>query len=745
MGVVWLARDEKLDRPVALKFLPETLFMDAASRDELKRETRRSLELTHPNVVRIYDFVEDDEAAAISMEYVDGESLSSLRVARQHRCFEAEGLAGWVTDLCRALDYAHSSALVIHRDLKPSNLMVSAGGILKVTDFGISCSLQNTAARVSAWASSGGTLGYMSPQQLRGDLAAPSDDIYAVGASLYELLTSKPPFYSGDLSLQIRTVEPETMTVRRQQLGVVGEPIPARWEETVAACLAKNPAQRPASAADLAERLGLGLMVSWRSQESPEMMTVRSQPGSAESGPTRLWAWLSRGKRPTVLAAALAGTALLAAFLMMSSPRRPATAAPAHAGVAPPDSTPSPSGRPGGIMIKTDPPGALVTAGTKTAVSPAAIGDLAPGATLLRVELDGFEPEILPAEVRANEFTNLGVIVLRRSSGTLELLSEPQDAAYTLLSEKGDAVIREGFTPDTVSKLPTGSYRVRFERRGWPAEEQVLTVERQTTSTAERRFGEGELQVTTDPPGAEIALGSQVLGRTPLSVRLPSGPHGPFIASLEGWEPSTFDAAVRHDAAVALPPIALRPASPKLAISTHPPGIPFRLFSGAVESPNSAAVRASGSPSTLEGLAPGPYRVVFDAAPWPSRSSALEMAGRGITRFHQSFPHGTVKVESLPPGAEVFIGEASIGETPLEIPLPPGPHSLVAELRGRAARPKVVSVVENQEQVVRFDFRGNESAAPRKPTRPRKREEESGLTKISRSIKTFFSGDKAKR
>ena len=80
MGVVWLARDERLERDVALKFLPEAVHFDAGALDDLKRETRRCLDLTHPNIIRIYDFVTDQQAAAISMEYVDGKTLAALRI-----------------------------------------------------------------------------------------------------------------------------------------------------------------------------------------------------------------------------------------------------------------------------------------------------------------------------------------------------------------------------------------------------------------------------------------------------------------------------------------------------------------------------------------------------------------------------------------------------------------------------------------------------------------------------------------
>src|SRR6202171_316300 len=131
MGIVWLARDDRLNRLVALKLVPESVSLDASAQEDLKRETRKSLLLTHPNIVRIFDFIEDEHSAAISMEYVDGATLSSLRVRKPSKCFEVEEVAPRVASLCNALTYAHESAGLVHRDLKPANLMVNSRAELK--------------------------------------------------------------------------------------------------------------------------------------------------------------------------------------------------------------------------------------------------------------------------------------------------------------------------------------------------------------------------------------------------------------------------------------------------------------------------------------------------------------------------------------------------------------------------------------------------------------------------------------
>jgi TPR repeat protein len=258
MGVVWRARDEELGNLVALKFLPEIVARDEVAVDELKEETRNALRLTHPNIVRIYHFERDGTIAAVSMEFVDGAALSRLRLAQPGKAFSAEELAPLVVQLCAALEYAHGEAKVVHRDIKPANLLVTPDGRLKIADFGIARSLADTQTRLSGrTVGTSGTLLYMSPQQLLGKKSRAADDIYAFGATLYELLTSRPPFFTGDIATQVQSVTPPSLAERRSDLGIAGGPIPAAWEETVAACLAKDPALRPQTADEVAARLGL--------------------------------------------------------------------------------------------------------------------------------------------------------------------------------------------------------------------------------------------------------------------------------------------------------------------------------------------------------------------------------------------------------------------------------------------------------------------------------------------------------
>jgi hypothetical protein len=280
MGIVWRACDEHLERDVALKFLPELIVLDHAALDELKRETRRNLDLTHHNIVRIYDFAHEDQTACISMEYVDGATLSALRVEREAKIFKVAELQPLIAQFCHALEYAYLRAKIVHRDLKPANLMVNASGQLKITDFGIARSLSDSVSMLSMKATSG-TLLYMSPQQLDGERPSALDDIYAFGATLYELLTSKPPFFSGAIETQVREKNPVPLAERRKELNIRNDDmVPDGWEQTIAACLAKDPAQRPQSVGELAARLGLAPRPI---ESGPATDTATNRPGPADT------------------------------------------------------------------------------------------------------------------------------------------------------------------------------------------------------------------------------------------------------------------------------------------------------------------------------------------------------------------------------------------------------------------------------------------------------------------------------
>ena len=408
MGIVWLARDEELERDVALKFLPDLVIHDRAVLSDLKRETRRSLELTHKNIVRIYDFVHDETSGCISMEYIDGDTLSNLRADKPRKVFEPDELREWVSQLCDALDYAHNHARIVHRDLKPTNLIVNQRGNLKVSDFGIARSLSDSVSKLTMHRSKSGTLVYMSPQQLDGERGDHLDDIYSFGATFYELLTSKPPFYSGNVDRQIREKIPPPMAQRRKELEIESDPIDAAWEEVVASCLAKNPTRRPQSVTEIASRL-----------EVPSPKTRRAQRTPAK-----------KSKRAPLLAVIIMLVCIAATsgwyFRFHKRPKQVPSQTSAERAREAQGRTTYAAGV-GGVKVNTSPPGATVTLGRWTKQTPATF-DANSGKYSLFVELDGYEPVAREVEAKEGQLTDLGTIVLQRNKSRIDLSTVPPGA-----------------------------------------------------------------------------------------------------------------------------------------------------------------------------------------------------------------------------------------------------------------------------------------------------------------------------
>ncbi len=260
MGEVWLARDSTLDEDVALKMLPRMIHFDPQAVEELKNESKRGRQLSHPNIIKVFDFYQDDENTGIAMEYVKGENLAALRAKAPQKVFSVDEIKGWVTEFLQGLEYAHQCEQVVHRDLKPSNVMIeSKSGRLKIADFGIARCVADSMERVTISTQSRGTLCYMSPEQAKGRGVNHLDDLYSFGATIYELLTGAPPFFTGDIFSQITQVAPVPIVERQKERGILNpQPVPAVWESTIMQCLEKDRAARPASAGVILEALGLG-------------------------------------------------------------------------------------------------------------------------------------------------------------------------------------------------------------------------------------------------------------------------------------------------------------------------------------------------------------------------------------------------------------------------------------------------------------------------------------------------------
>jgi tRNA A-37 threonylcarbamoyl transferase component Bud32 len=269
MGEVWEADDTLLGRRVAIKVLAEELAGDPVAVRRFRREARATAMLDHPNVVRVFDFV-DGEAPFLVLELLEGQTLAErLRNGGALPPLEAARIAAAVAD---GLDAAHRVG-IIHRDIKPSNIMLTAGGGVKVMDFGIA----------AAWEAHSTT-----GQQLLA--TSPAGDLYSLGVVLYEMLTGRPPFLADTAERLLRAhLEAEPRPVRARVFWVPPE-IAAACE----AALAKDPAARPASAGALAARLRAAAEAAQASAAALPYRTVGADRTVATDRPAettrRLWA-----------------------------------------------------------------------------------------------------------------------------------------------------------------------------------------------------------------------------------------------------------------------------------------------------------------------------------------------------------------------------------------------------------------------------------------------------------------------
>jgi serine/threonine-protein kinase len=330
MATVHLARDEELDRMVAVKCLSETLSGDEVFRERFTREARMAAQLSHPNIVGVFDVGEEAGVPYLVMEYVESETLADL-MARSAPV-DPDRAVDLVLQVCAGLAQAHSAGLV-HRDIKPQNILVRSDDTVKIADFGIARPLDATQLTLAGTIL--GTAAYLAPEQALGEPVTGAADIYSLGAVTYELLSGRPPYTFESLA---------DLTVKQRE----GPPPPiqgveAELEQIVLRCLAADPESRPESAAALAHELA---QVS--SEPATQAFAASETTAATQVMTAPRTARVSR--RTQIAAAGALGVAALAGGLAFGLTRggdEPTSppAQPLPAGVIPRGDTPAESAR----------------------------------------------------------------------------------------------------------------------------------------------------------------------------------------------------------------------------------------------------------------------------------------------------------------------------------------------------------------------------------------------------------------
>ncbi len=240
MGEVWEATDLVIGRTVAIKILKDEYMSDPTFLERFRAEARHAALVNHEGIANVYDYGEEEGSAYLVMELVPGEALSTI--LERERVLSTDRVLDIVAQTANALHAAHAAGLV-HRDIKPGNLLITPDGRVKITDFGIARIADQVP--LTATGQVMGTVQYLSPEQASGHPASPTTDIYSLGIVAYEALAGRRPF-TGESQVAIAMAQ---INEKAPDLPVtVSEPV----RNLVYSCIAKNPADRPASAAHLA-------------------------------------------------------------------------------------------------------------------------------------------------------------------------------------------------------------------------------------------------------------------------------------------------------------------------------------------------------------------------------------------------------------------------------------------------------------------------------------------------------------
>jgi len=288
MGAVYKAKDREVERIVALKLIRPEMASNPAILARFKQELLTAHQVTHKNVIRIYDLAEADGVKFITMEFVEGSDLRQM--LREREKFAPDEAVDIIRQVCMALDAAHTSG-IIHRDLKPQNIMRDKSGRILVMDFGLARSVESEG--MTQTGALLGTIEYMSPEQAMGKTLDQRSDLFAVGLIFYELLSGKMPFKAETAmaSLLMRNQE------RAVPLADIDATVPAGLSDIVARCLERDLDKRYPTAAEIITDLD-----AWQGKR-PVMASIIMQ---APKPPSRIpWKWVAPGASVALAAAVL--------------------------------------------------------------------------------------------------------------------------------------------------------------------------------------------------------------------------------------------------------------------------------------------------------------------------------------------------------------------------------------------------------------------------------------------------------
>jgi len=597
MGVVYQGFDPVIGRTVAIKTML-TEGLGPAEFEEFKarfqREAQSAGVLTHPNIVTVYDFGEDNGVLFLAMEFLEGKSLQTL--VEEQGVLPVETIIPMYEQVCGALDHAHTHRIV-HRDVKPANIMILESGLVKMTDFGIA---KMMAVGMTQAGQILGTPNYMSPEQVKGRQVDGRSDIFSLGVILYELVTGEKPFGGQNITTVIYKIINENPIPPRE----LDATIPLGLSYVIQKALAKSPDERYQTCRELAEDLRNYKDLGGGTSPSATVI-VRVPQFAAEAAPPPA-AQPPRGQPPAQAQVPVEPQPVRPLSVQVIPPVRPQPRGTSpvvwvlmalviivgvgggyyfilhqkeHAQVTqtaqPSEPTPATQGPaiPAGTEGTTSTTPSTGTGETPAARAPGTEPTTTTPGTTTEAKREPTEPQGGEEAGPPMPPSGGSRVPAALKTGRLVVTANVEGAKITV-----DGRSEPGWvTPRTIPELPAGPHNVVLSRAGYSDVERSITIEggRTATLNATLSVPSGEINIETKPPGVEVLIDGQPAGLSPVRKTVGLGQHTYSLrqAGRDSYN-STFE--IKYDGHMLAKKVDLggEPAVPTgiVEVRTIPPG-----------------------------------------------------------------------------------------------------------------------------------------------------------------------------
>jgi serine/threonine protein kinase len=716
MGIVYKAMDMNLQSIVALKMMNTQLTKNENFLRRFRSEGISLAKLRHPNIVSVYALRETAIGLLLVMEYVEGTTLA--RLLGQNGPMPFALASPLFKQFINAVGYAHHQR-VIHRDIKPSNVMVTRQGIIKVTDFGLA---KNQDRNNTNALSGGGTLEYMSPEQLQGLASADAlSDIYSMGITMYEVLAGRTPFETSDSESKIRKkiIDGEIPSPTR-----LNPNIPKEVAKIIGKAIEKKPAKRFQSTEEM--------LAAFERLESPRLSMTEME-----------WRRLSRRHLIMVSAVAAAICILIYLVWLLVPSLLPKTklsifSDPAgatvfvngdSAGITPvtnysvkkedrsdevislfikkpgyltvnssfgvergQDTTLAFTLQPAAIFsMKVAPPNATVTIDDKP-VNPSRLTNIEfpAGRHPIRIAAEGYKPMSFQIDLPQGRSLLRTYKLEKLSSdvGAIELTSRPSGAVVAL-----DGAIA-GKTPYLRSNMPAGRYQLQMRLDGYKDFSKMISIGRgQKRAVSETLLPVGSLRITSQPGGASVFVDGRSVGTTPVTIPdLEIGRHR-IVMSKESYGDYSATVDVKHRQTLHVKAtLVVRGGALRLLVNPYGDVyIDGKLTQKKVSGQFSKELSANAHRLQVVHPTLGIYEKTVTIKPQKQVYFPID--------FNKKFK---LTVSSTPVWGEIFVDGRSSGNTPRELALRMGKHVIDVRRAGYVAKPLAVSVENDFTQPLLF-------------------------------------------